>query len=98
MIPLWRRLPVVLRAVLTGSVLGALGTLPWALLISANQKLLPSVPWVVPPAALYIWLFWRYARGEGWPRSTAEARRMNLRANRLSEDMWGSARDDTRAA
>ncbi|MBI1802829.1 MAG: CPBP family intramembrane metalloprotease [Ignavibacteriae bacterium] len=91
MIALWRRLPVIVRAVLIGGMIGGAGTLPWGLLVSANQKFLPSVPWAVPPTALYLWLFWRYVRGEGWPRSTAEARRTNVRANRLPDDVWGSA-------
>jgi len=88
---LWRRLPVIVRAVLIGSVLSGVGTLPWAFLSSANLKLFSSVPWSVPPTILYLWLFWRYLQGAGWPRSTAEARRLNLRAHRLSSDVWGWA-------
>jgi membrane protease YdiL (CAAX protease family) len=88
---LWHRLPVVVRAVLTGSLLATMGTVPWALLASANQKLWPSVPWAVPPTLLYLWLFWRYTGGAGWPRSTAEARRVNRRANELSGDVWAAA-------
>ncbi len=91
MLSLWRRLPVVVRAVLTGSVVAAAGTLPWALLVSANVKHWSAVPWAVPPTALYLWLYWWYVRGAGWPRSTAEARRTNCRANRLSEEVWGMA-------
>ena len=91
MLSLWRRFPVVVRAVLTGSVLGAVGTAPWAVLVSANSKYWSAVPWAVPPTALYLWLFWRYVQGAGWPRSTAEARRTNCRANRLSEEVWGAA-------
>jgi hypothetical protein len=67
---LWRRFPVVVRAVLTGLVVATAGTTPWAVLVSANTKHLSVVPWAVPPTALYLWLFWRYVRGAGWPRST----------------------------
>lgn len=88
---IWRRLPVIVRAVLTGSMATAAGTLPWAALVAANQKFWPSVPWAVLPAVFYLWLYWRYVRGEGWPRSTAEARRTNVRANQLSGDVWGAA-------
>ncbi len=91
MIALWRRLPVLVRAVLTGLVLAAAGTTPWAVLVSANSKHGSAVPWAVPPTALYLWLFWRYVRGAGWPRSTAQARRSRCRANRLSDDVWGRA-------
>jgi membrane protease YdiL (CAAX protease family) len=88
---LWRRVPVVVRAVLTGLAVAAAGTTPWALLVSANSTHASAVPWAVPPTALYLWLFWRYVRGAGWPRSTAEARRASCRANSLPEEVWGTA-------
>ncbi len=91
MLSLWRRLPVIVRAVLTGVVVAGAGTIPWAVLVSANSKHWSAVPWAVPPAALYLWLFWRYVQGAGWPRSTAEARRTNCRANCLSAEVWGAA-------
>lgn len=77
------------RAVLSGIAMALAGTTPWALLSSANLKYWPVVPWSVPPTLLWLWFFWRYARGEGWPRSTDESRRMNLRANNF--DDWGAA-------
>lgn len=87
----WRRLPVILRAVIVGGVVSLAGTTPWAFLVGANLKFFPSVPWAVPPTVLYLWIFWRYVRGEGWPKSTAEARRSNARANALSGEVWGAA-------
>lgn len=71
--------------------MAAAGTVPWAWIAGMNLKHLPSVPWAVPPAALYLWLFWRYARGDGWPRSTAEARRNSFRANSLPGELWAAA-------
>jgi hypothetical protein len=56
----WRRLPIVVRAVLAGSLFATLGTVPKALLGEANLRFLTSVPWAVPAAALYIWAYWRY--------------------------------------
>jgi membrane protease YdiL (CAAX protease family) len=42
--------------------------------------------------AAYLLLYWRYfARGWGWPQSTAAARRENARANSLHGDDWGAA-------
>jgi len=88
---LWRRSPVLVRAVLTGSALAAAGTTPWAVFASLNAKHGAVVPWAVLPTALYLWFFWKYARGAGWPRSTAQARRTLCRANRLSDEIWGAA-------
>jgi membrane protease YdiL (CAAX protease family) len=88
---IWRRLPVDIRAVLTGLVAALAGTLPWAALVKLNIRYLPTVPWAVLPAAFYLWLYWRYLNGAGWPHSTAGARRTNCRANRLPDDVWGAA-------
>jgi len=84
-------LPVVVRAVLTGLVVAAVGTIPWGVLVKANYKHFPAMPWAVLPTALYLWLFWRYVQGAGWPQSTAEARRTNCRANPLSAEVWRAA-------
>ncbi len=91
MLSLWQRLPVIVRAVLAGSVVAAAGILPWSFFVTWNQRVLMSVPWAIVPTALYLWLFWQYLQGAGWPRSTAVARRASLRANRLSSDVWGMA-------
>lgn len=89
---LWPRLPVVVRAVLTGTAAGAVGTVPWALLASANLRHGSSLPWAVPIMAVYLVLYWRYlARGRGWPRSTAGARQANARATPPDGDVWGAA-------
>jgi membrane protease YdiL (CAAX protease family) len=88
---LWDRTPVLLRAVLTGLIAAGAGTIPWAVLVSLNMTHWSTVPWAVPPTALYLWLYWRYVRGKGWPRSTADARRANCRANLVPGDLWGPA-------
>jgi len=88
---LWGRLPVVVQAVMKGLAVAAAGTIPWAALLAANIKHQPALPWAVPIMAGYLWLFWRYVRGEGWPQSTAAARRTSSRANALPPDLWGPA-------
>jgi membrane protease YdiL (CAAX protease family) len=88
---LWLRVPVLVRAVLSGIAAAMAGTVPWAILVSANTRHLSVLPWAVPLMAGYLWLYWRYARGDGWPQSTAAARRTDSRANRLPDDVWGPA-------
>jgi membrane protease YdiL (CAAX protease family) len=88
---LWFRMPVLARAVLTGLAAAIAGSVPWALLVSANAKYFSVLPWAVPIMAAYLWLYWRYVRGSGWPQSTAEQRRTNARANRLPDDVWAHA-------
>jgi membrane protease YdiL (CAAX protease family) len=56
----------------------------WSGLLVANLRSSPAVPWSVPAMALLLWLTWSYLGGKGWPRSTSEARRRYLRANKRS--------------
>jgi membrane protease YdiL (CAAX protease family) len=88
---LWLRIPVVIKAVFNGLLLASAGTIPWALLVSANAKYWTAFPWAIFPTALYLWLFWQFVRGKGWPRSTSSLRNINLRARKLSGDIWGAA-------
>ena len=89
---LWLRLPIALRAVVIGVAAAAAGTLPWAALVAVNTRHQSWLPWAVPVMAAYLWWYWRYlVRGSGWPRSTAEARRTNARANSLTDGVWGAA-------
>lgn len=84
----WRGLPIILRAVIVGSFVMSMGTVPCGILLKANFALLPSVPWSGPVVALYLWLYWQYLQGRGWPASLAEFRRTSLRAHSLSGRVW----------
>lgn len=88
LVRLWQWLPVVVRAVLVGlsvSLIGALGT---GIPMQLNLKVFPSLPWSLPLAAAWLWLFWRYLDGRGWPRSSSVRRHGLLRARRLSPPVW----------
>lgn len=56
----------------------------WSGLLVTNLRSSPAVPWSVPGMALLLWLAWSYLGGRWWPRSTSQARRRYLRANRKS--------------
>jgi membrane protease YdiL (CAAX protease family) len=47
-----------------------------------------TLPWAVLPAALYLWLYWRFISGAWGGADTAPERRANLRANRLPAGVW----------
>ena len=95
MFSVWRRLPVIVQAVLAGLLVLAAGSLPWTgvagypSLAGMNLRVLVALPWAVVPMALYLILYWKYVGGSGWPRATREYRRTGLRANRLSAEVWG---------
>lgn len=58
------------------------------MLLFVNLKFLPAIPWSLATSALWLWLFWRYLNGWGWPQSTSERRRRDLRSNHLSWRLW----------
>jgi len=88
----WMKLPVIVRAIISGVFVTIVGTLPWAWLVSLNIKYLPSVPWSVPIIAVYLWLYWQYfIKGKGWPAFTAQSRKKMARANGLGSDVWGAS-------
>jgi len=78
-------------AVIGGLVVGIVVTLPWALLAQANLAHWSTVPWATPLIAAYLWLWWRYVSGHGWPPSSRKTRRVRLRANAVPEDVWSAA-------
>ncbi len=88
---LWDRIPSIVRAVLTGILVAAMGTTPWALLVSLNLRYGSVLPWAVPIMAVYLWFYWQYLQGAWWPQSTAEIRKTNCRANLLPDEAWGAA-------
>lgn len=88
MLRFWRSLPVLLRALLAGAAVATAGTMPWAALSLANQRYLVAVPWAVPIMAIYLWLLWRWLRGDGAPASTSADRKASLRARAISPDLF----------
>lgn len=85
---MWTRLPLPLRAVVTGLVVTLVPTLVWAALAVTNMRATPRVPWAAPVMAGLLWLYWRYLRGEGPPRRLAALRKERLRAGRLDAHVW----------
>src|SRR5712692_5336407 len=78
-----RSLAVAWSAILAFLIL-AFGQGVWGALVVSNLRTSPAIPWAVPVMAILLWLMWLYLGGKWWPRSTAEARRRYLRANRVS--------------
>ncbi len=88
---LWNRLPVLIRAPVIGLLVFAVGQSLTTPVILGNLRILPSVPWALPATALLLWAYWFYLSGRGWPRVTAEARRIGLRGGRVPSGLWGPA-------
>jgi hypothetical protein len=75
-------------AVLSGVGVLLAGNLPWAAVSALNLRILTSIPWVIVPMAIYLWVYWSYIGGRLGSPATADERRLRLRANSLSSDLW----------
>jgi len=84
----------VVLAILAGIAVLLGGSLPWiglppiGGLAWSNLRVLPVVPWAIVPMAVYLWFYWQYIGGRLGSRDKAATRRANLRANRVSPDVW----------
>lgn len=85
---LWRRLPIILRALILGMLILTIGQLPPGVFLLTNLKLSPSVPWFLPATLIWLWLFWQYLNGKGRPHATAQQRRADLRGRPLTGRVW----------
>jgi len=79
----WQRIPVLIRAIVSGAFVEAIGVGIWVL----SLAVLPS-PWAIVVMVGVLWLYWKYFSGSWWPISTQEARSKNFRAVTLSADTW----------
>ena len=87
MTSLWQRVPVIVRAILVGLLVNEVGQMG-AVFVFPNLKFLPQVPWMLAAATVWLWGFWRYVSGSGWPQATRETRRRDLRATPLAGKVW----------
>lgn len=79
----WQRIPVLIRAIVSGVFVGAVGVETWLFSLAT----IPA-PWSVIVMGGILWLYWKYFSGSWWPRATAEARRNNFRAVKLTVAVW----------
>ncbi len=86
--PFWNRLPAIVRGILVAELVVTIGTIPPSIAVILNLRTLPSIPWMLVVTAAWLSFFWWYVTGHGWPRSTQEARRRDLRAPSLSKRAW----------
>jgi len=84
---LLRQVAVFFGAVILGYLVAGIGSLS-DLLIFANLKFLPRIPWLLPVTAIWLWVYWRYANGSWWPQSTSEERRLLANAGPVPRQVW----------
>jgi membrane protease YdiL (CAAX protease family) len=80
----WQRVPVIIRAVVSGYFVFAIGgTVAWMAVLA----LIP-VPWSLVAMWVVLGLYLKYFSGSWWPKRTAQVRSDNFRASKLSAGTW----------
>jgi membrane protease YdiL (CAAX protease family) len=85
---LWSKTPVALRAAIVAFAILMIGQIPQGIFLWIGLRTTPAVPWFLFATAAWLWVFWSYLGGRGWPASTAATRALNLRGRRLSPSLW----------
>jgi len=84
-----RRLGVFIGFGLLALFLIGLSGAVWGGLLYLNFRKTPSFPWALLGLFAYLWLYWRYLAGWGWPSRTSGKRQALLRANTVSLAAYG---------
>jgi len=80
---LWDRLPLIIRAVITGSLVSGLGVGVWNVLFSSLRS-----AWAILPMTGCLWVYCKYFSGSWLPKNNTSFRRENFRATRLQPAVW----------
>jgi hypothetical protein len=56
----WARIPLIIRAIVSGLAVLFVGVLPWPALVAANLRFGSSIPWAVPVMAIYLVCLYLY--------------------------------------
>jgi membrane protease YdiL (CAAX protease family) len=80
----WQRIPVVIRAIVSGLFVFAIAGSVARIVILA---LIPA-PWSIVVMGGVLWIYCKYFSGSWWPKSTTDARSDSFRATRLSTGVW----------
>ncbi len=79
----WQRLPVLVRAIIMASLVGAVGANGISIFLIA----LP-IPLSLIAMLAYLFLYWKFFSGSWGPKKTAQTRKINFRAGSLSPRLW----------
>jgi len=79
----WQRVPIAIRAIVTGLLVAEIGIITWM----ASLMLIPGI-WPLVIMSGVLWAFCAYFCGSWWPKATAEIRRERFRALKLPRAVW----------
>jgi len=80
---IWNKAPLIIRAIILGSVISTIGVLAWSVLAT-----FVPMPWSFILMIALLWFYIKYFSGSWKPNRTIEFRKQNFRASRLSVKAW----------
>jgi len=80
---LWNRLPLILRAIISGCAVSSAGVFTWGAMLAV----LPA-PWAILPMIAALWVFWKFFSGNWGSGARAKTREYNFRSTKLSPPVW----------
>ena len=83
---LWQRIPIIIRAILAGIVVTAIGSYTWVLVLA----LIPA-PWSIFIMGGLLVLYCVYFSGSRWSQSTSVARKERFRQSVLPSSIWATS-------
>src|SRR5882762_11970904 len=81
---IWSRVPVILRAILTGFLVSTIGITIW----SADIYLFKLSTWSILLMLVPLWFYWKFFSGQSRPKSNAGTRSKLFRNVHLSAQGW----------
>jgi membrane protease YdiL (CAAX protease family) len=79
----WKKLPVILRALISGFLISTVGVAVWSILLLAIRP-----PWSIIPMVFVLWVYWKFFSGSWGSSHEAEIRKRNFRAVHLNRRVW----------
>ena len=79
----WNKLPLVLRAVLTGFSVSAVGITIWSVLLTGI-----AAPWSILPMIVALWAYLKFFSGKWGSKKSTEIKKFKFRAIKLSASTW----------
>src|SRR5258706_5633786 len=79
----WSKSPLIIRSVLTGFSVSAIGITAWSIMLSGI-----AAPWSILPMIIALWVYLKFFSGRWGSKKSIEIRKLNFRATRLSASVW----------
>src|SRR5215831_7530233 len=80
----WSRIPIIVKAILTGFLVSTIGIAIW----SVDIYLFKLSTWSILFMLLPLWIYWKFFSGKSWPKSNSETRSLFFRSTQLSTHVW----------